>query len=148
MIKKTAKSIKRIKNHFSEIFHPHYHPHEIALGFGIGSFISILPTPGFSVILGLIAISIFSKLNKIALFSAFLLFNPFMLMPLYTLSYQIGDFIFWDIPVLKFKFEILNQLYTYSRRFLIGNIIVSTTVAIVSYWVFRFIFFMRKLKIS
>ena len=133
-----------IKNYFNNIFHQHFPPHEIALGFGIGVLISTLPTPGLSVILGLVAISIFSKLNKIALFSAFLFFNPFVLMPIYTLSYQIGNFIFWDIPVLNSKIEILNQLYTYSSRFLVGNIIVSVTTAILSYWVVRLIFFIRK----
>ena len=42
-------SIKdRIKHHFAEVIRLKTSGHAIALGFAVGSFISILPTPGFS----------------------------------------------------------------------------------------------------
>lgn len=47
-----VKSFKeKIMHHFHEALRIKKSPHSIALGFGIGTFIGILPTPGFGVLL-------------------------------------------------------------------------------------------------
>lgn len=55
MIKKWT---TKIKEHFQEIIRTKPSPHAIALGFTIGTFISILPTPGLNFALGLLEVKI------------------------------------------------------------------------------------------
>ena len=55
------------------------------------------------------------------------------MVPLYWLSYELGDWFFTDAPVTVFHLEWVNDILTYSRRFLFGNLILATVIAFMSY---------------
>ncbi|MBU0760635.1 MAG: DUF2062 domain-containing protein [Nanoarchaeota archaeon] len=130
--------IQKIKKHFKEVLEIKTAPKEIAAGFALGTFLAILPTFGFGVLIGLLVILIFKRVSKISMIVAFAIWNPLVLIPIAALSYKIGDIILSEVPRYSFKIEVINQVYVYSRRFILGNIIVATTFTIISYFVVYF----------
>jgi uncharacterized protein len=131
---------KKIKEHFLEVIRTKTSPHNIGLGFATGTFISILPTPGFNIILGLLVLLIFKKMNKFSLFAGILFWNPLTSIPIYYLSYQIGDFLFGSTSVVLYELNLLGQINLYARRFLIGNVILALLTATTSYFIIKWIF--------
>ncbi len=140
-MKKYKKKYKdKLKHHFAQVLKTKNSPHEIALGFAIGVLIAVLPTPGISVLLGVLIILIYEKINKYSLFGALALFNPFFMIPFYYLSFKVGDLIFGTEPVLRFNIVFLNAVYNYTRRYLVGNLIVAVITSIMAYFIFKYIF--------
>jgi len=132
MIKKFK---EKIKKHFQEVIELKTTPHEIALGFAVGTAIAVLPTFGLGIFIGILLVLIFKKLSKLSLFIAFAFWNPLLLILTTTISYALGDWLFSDLPVLNMKFKILNLIFTFTRRFLIGNLIVTAVFTVLSYGV-------------
>jgi len=130
MIKKYK---EKIRKHFREVIKIKKSPFSIALGFALGTFLAILPTFGFGILIGLLIILIFKNISKVAMLAAFAIWNPLVLVPLAAASYKLGDIILADIPVRTLRFEILNRAYIYSRRYLVGNFIISLVSSILSY---------------
>ena len=108
-------------------------PHDIASGFAIGTFIALLPTFGFSILLAFVFLALFPTINRPAALLALAIWNPLVQVPIYTLSYQIGDLLFSSAPLLSYKFEILNQIYYFTRRFLIGHLLLTIIITVISY---------------
>ena len=129
----------KIKKHFRDVWEIKTSSHSIALGFAIGTLIAVLPTPGFGVLLGLFLVLIFKRINKFSLIVAFVFWNPFVLLPFYYLSYKIGNILFGSLPVIKYDVVILDQIYNFSRRFLVGNLLIAIFLSITSYFLIRFI---------
>ncbi|MFH1592426.1 MAG: DUF2062 domain-containing protein [Candidatus Woesearchaeota archaeon] len=127
----------KIKKHFQAVIRTKKSPHSIALGFAIGTLIGILPTPGFNILLGVLVVLIFRKVSKFSLFGALAFWNPIVLIPLYFWSYKIGGLIFGSAPVVEYELTILEQIYHFSRRFLVGSIILAPCFSILSYFLMR-----------
>jgi uncharacterized protein (DUF2062 family) len=130
----------KFKHHFEEVVKTKSSPHEIGLGFAIGVLIAILPTPGISVLIGVLIVLTYKNVNKYSLFGALAIFNPFFMIPFYYLSFKIGNLIFDSEPILRFNIVFLNVVYNYTRRYLIGNFIVSIVTSIISYFVVKYSF--------
>ncbi len=128
---------EKLKHHFHEVMMTKKSEHSIALGFTIGTFISILPTPGFNILLGLLVVLIYKKVNKFSLFIAMAVWNTLTLIPIYWLSYKIGDLLFGSVPVVKYNIVILDQIYNFSRRFLVGNFILAVVISPLSYFIVK-----------
>jgi len=126
---------EKIKKHFHEIMKVKHSDHSIALGFAIGTFISILPTPGLSILLGLLVVLIFKKVNKFSLFIGLIVWNTFTLIPIYWMSYKIGDLLFGSVPVVKYNIVLLDNIYNFSRRFIVGNFILALIISPLSYFI-------------
>ncbi len=143
------KLIKKTKEHFNSIIKTEKTPHHIAIGFAIGTFIGIIPTPGISVILAFLVILIYPKVNKIAIFGALAVWNPFVTIALYPPSYRIGNLLFKDAPLIKFETVIVDQIYNFSMRFLVGNLILALAISAISYLIVRIVvqLFQKKKKL-
>ncbi len=129
---------EKLKHHFHEVMKAQISEHSVALGFAIGTFINILlPIPGSNILTALFVILLFKKVNKLSLFVALVLWNAFTLAPIYLLSYKIGDLIFSTTPIVKYNVVILDQIYDFSRRYLIGNIIVAAIISPASYFIVK-----------
>ena len=137
--KKRKRFSKKVKEHFREVLEIKTSTHSIALGFAIGTFISMLPTPGFNILLGFLIILIFKRINKFSLFGSLVLWNPLTLFPFYFLMYKLGNLMFSSAPVIRFNIVIMDQIYNFSRRFLIANIIIAIIMSIISYFVVRMV---------
>jgi uncharacterized protein (DUF2062 family) len=129
----------KVRHHFEDVWKLKNTPHSIALGFAIGTFLAVLPTPGFSILLGFLVILIFERVNKFSLMAAMAFWNPIILIPVYSLSYLIGDFFFGQLPVVEIRIRLLEQAYNLTRRFLIGNVILAIIFSIASYFIIKVI---------
>ena len=124
---------RKIEKHFEEVLRIKTSPHSIALGFAIGTAIAVLPTFGLGVLIGLLVVLIFEKVSKISLFAGLAVFNPLITVSLYGLAFKIGDFVLSSSPVKTYKFWLWNQQFNYSRRFLVGNLILTVILTTLSY---------------
>ena len=138
--------MSQLGQHLSEVIRIKKSTHSIALGFSIGTFISILPTPGFSILIGLLILLIFKKVNKIAMLAAFVIWNPLVQAPIYLLSYKLGDLLLGAYPVVEYQLPFWYTVYHFSRRFFVGNLIIGVCLAITSYFLVKQLaqFYQRK----
>jgi len=134
MVKRYLKDlVEKTKKHLNEVIKIKKEPHAIASGFAIGTFIAILPTFGFGILIGLFVILIFKRISKLAMLAAFAVWNPLILTLMYPMDYYVGELLIINEPVYSYKLEIFNQLFIYSRRFMIGSIVIGITFALLSY---------------
>ena len=126
---------KKLSSYLSDVLSIKTSPNSVALGFAIGSFIAITPTPGFSVLIGLLIVFLFRNVSKLALFVALALWNPITVIPFHILSLKIGSILFGSFPVVEYKLSMLDQIFVFSRRYLIGNLVIASFVSIISYFV-------------
>jgi uncharacterized protein len=129
--------MRDFKKHLGEVVRIKKTPHSIALGFAIGTFIAVLPTIGIGIFIALLVVLVYPRVSKISLFGSFLIWNPFILVPLYALSYTIGNLIYSGIPMIEQEGAFLTGIYNISREFFLGNLIVAGSIAILSYFILR-----------
>ena len=128
------KAIKeKIKHHFEEVIKTKRSPKSIALGLSLGSFIALLPIPFIDFFIGLLLITIFPKINKYALVLGLLIWNPVTKIPIYAFSYKLGDMIFGSSHLILYDMNMLTKIYTYSRRFLVGNLLLAILISLIIY---------------
>lgn len=76
-------------------------------------------------------------MNKFSLFAGIFFWNMLTSIPIYYFSYQIGDFLFGKSALVVYELSLLNHIYLYARRFLIGNITLALAISIISYFILR-----------
>ena len=108
-------------------------PASIALGFTLGSFIAILPTPGFGAFLALSLTLVFKIFNRLAVIIAITLWNPLLLVPLYYLSYLLGSVLLARPITPPEEVSLYEMLSEYTYAFLLGNFIFAVLISLVSY---------------
>jgi len=109
-------------------------PHQVAFGFGLGSFIGTLPIPFIDFFIGILLIIIFPKLHKLSLFAGIALWNPLTKIPVYSISYGVGNALYKSLPIVNFPIPAQYAGYEFTRRFLVGNFIVATIITVASYF--------------
>lgn len=127
----------KLKRHFLEVLRTKTSDHSVAMGFAVGSFVAILPTPGLSILMGFAIVAIFKTINKYALFLAMVVWNIWTLAPIYWASYEIGEAIFGDADKITFEVQEWDQVFDYSLRFLVGNLFLSIPISALSYFVVK-----------
>lgn len=108
-------------------------PHQLAQGFALGTFISILPTPGLNILLATVLLATFKQLNKAALFAALTVWNTLVVAPLYALSSKLGALFFATKPLIAFDLVFGTYLNTTVKHFLVGNVVLAAGITIASY---------------
>jgi uncharacterized protein len=131
--KATQKAIEKIKAKLHELNKTHTDPHAVALGFSIGTFISILPTPGFNILIGIFILLLYPKLNKMSIFIGLAVWNPLTAIPIYIASFKIGSFLFGNTDIVTIEFTIWEKAFHFTQRFLVGNVLLATIIALSSY---------------
>ena len=121
-------------NHYNELLNTHSSPKSVAIGFSLGAFIAVLPTPGIGILLGLLTIFLFPKVSKLALFIAMAIFNPLVLTPIYAMNYQIGDYFLSGTEIMAIDFFAGNSFYHLTLRLLLGSVIMAFIIAVTSYF--------------
>ena len=139
----------KIKEHLKEVLELKTSPHSIAAGFALGTLIAILPTFGLGIFIGLALLLVFKKVSKVSMLISFAVWNPLVLALMIPLDYAVGDYILSSVPAKTYKWEILNRLFVYSRRFLVGSIINAVVVSTISYiLVLYFVYKYQKKKMK
>jgi len=128
---------RQLQEQWAKLLLGDFTPHTIALGMAIGTLVSLLPTFGFSALLALLLIFIFPNINRPAIFISLIIWNPLFQIPIYAASFQLGAMLFTDAPLVKYDIEILNQLYSFTQRFLIAHLIIVSGLTVVTYVITR-----------
>ncbi|WP_196890677.1 DUF2062 domain-containing protein [Aureivirga marina] len=137
---------------FKSIFKIEDHPEKIAKGFAMGSFIGMMPIPGFQVLVSLAFASLF-KLNKkaacVAVFNTNLVTGLFIFSFNYWLGKKIlgieSGFTFpekLDIHFISTIFKAGSEVYI---SLIVGGIVTGIVFAIIAYYILKNIL-SRKLK--
>lgn len=111
-----------------------YTPHQVAASFAIGTFICMLPTLGLGFAVFVILSFVFRRLNKLALFSTGVIFNPVLKSGVWVVSLAIGfavlgpveGFSAGDVPTLADGSAIVVRL-------VFGSFVLAVPTAIVAY---------------
>jgi uncharacterized protein (DUF2062 family) len=127
------------QRYFHELLHKHTDDHAIAIGFAVGTFIALVPNPPFAgLLLGALALFLYPRMNKIALFGAIALFNPFVLIPFYSLTIGVAHWFFGPSFALPSFTEFhFHQWLRPASQYLVTNLILSTLFAAFGYFLMR-----------
>ena len=142
---KVKKYLLRLYHKYSFLFKRYYYAimvseksdHMIALSFAIGTEVAIFPTPGFSTAIGFGLLAIFKQLNKMAVLLSMLIWNAFTVLPVYWLSYQVGNSLNEYLPEINTEIEWLASVILFFKQFAIGNLMVTIPISILSYFIAR-----------
>jgi uncharacterized protein len=124
---------KKIVKYLREINEVKTTPAAIALGFAMGTFFAILPLFGASIVVGLLFLLLFRKVNKLSMLIAFAVWNPLTLIPIYYISFRLGDWILGNTPMVEYELALLDRVYHVSRRLLLGSGFLAIAMSIASY---------------
>lgn len=128
-----ARVVERVRERLWESFIEKHTPHEVAFSFSLGVFITMLPTLGTGVLVFFGLAYLFTRLSKIALFASVLVFNPVVKWGVYGTSYSLGRYLLGPVPGVSFESVSLSMGYDVLVRLWLGNLILATAVAIISY---------------
>ena len=116
-----------------------------ALGFALGTFISLLPTPGFNFALALLLASWF-RLHKATVLVSLAVWNVFVTAPLFALSYKLGNMLFPAPATASVASQWQAQVIAFVQGFLVGNLIIAVGITAVSYALVLLIFWLIRDK--
>lgn len=116
-----------------------------ALGFAVGTFISLLPTPGFNFALALLLASWF-RLHKATVLLSLAIWNVFVTAPFFALSYRLGNWLFPAPATASVTAQWQAQAISFVQGFLVGNLIVAGVVTAVSYTIVLSILWLLRQK--
>lgn len=109
-------------------------PQSLALGVAVGTFWAILPTPGFSIALGITTYLIWKKVSKLGLLVAYAIWNPLVTAPIYSISYQLGN-LFYDKNIeITYRITWFSKVLHFTQRFLLGAAIIAAICSFICYW--------------
>lgn len=118
--------------------HAHGTPHEVALGFSVASYLSILPTPGLSIVAGF-ALSLVVPMSKVSLALGFAVFNPLVCVLLvYPWALPIGQSVLEAMPDLDFAgVSRVQWLAEAGAALMLGAAVAGLLIAVPAYALIR-----------
>lgn len=124
-----------IQHRIQQLAQPQSSPQAVALTFGLGTLIAILPTPGFGIFVGMALVLVFKSLSKIAMAVSITLWNPILQVPVYYSSYVLGSWLLGQPAVLNYDESWISIMTHYTQAFLLGNSILASVISAASYGV-------------
>ena len=136
---------ERVKENVKALLNVEASAHNQAFGFALGTFISLLPTPGFNFALALLLASWF-RLHRATVLISLTVWNVFVTAPLFALSYRLGNILFPAPATGSIATQWQAQVISFVQGFLVGNLIIAVGVTAVSYTIVLLIiwFFQHK----
>jgi uncharacterized protein (TIGR03546 family) len=138
----------KFKKILVKLIREHNSPHEVALGAGIGAFISVLPIYGLHTVLVVLAAIIVKPANKIAIFLGTNLSLPPTIPFITWAAYEIGRFILnKGLPPLDwgfFKNLSFNKIVSFYQPLFLGSLVLGAVCAIIVYGLTFFV--IKKIK--
>lgn len=108
-------------------------PHDLGMAFAIGTFISVLPTPGLNFVLTTLILARWTRLHRAAMLASLGVWNMAVTTPLYALSMKLGQWLLGSSDVtLEWSLFIEEPLLAV-QGFLVGNVVMALTTAVFSY---------------
>lgn len=134
--------LKNIKLFFIKLAKARNTVNEIALGMGIGTFISVFPTFGFGTLLVLF-LNRFIKFNLVAALAASLISNPFTSPFFLIFSFKVGSVILGIDMVFSLE-NWKENLADTGLVMLLGSFIVSGSSAVIAFLITRWLVLMYR----
>jgi len=122
-----------VRERLESAFLDDYTPQEVAFSFGLGLFITALPTLGTGVLIFLALVYLCKQLSKIALFASILVLNPAVKWGVYASSYWLGQRLLGPVPGFSFDGVDLAAGPAVLTRLWVGNLILAGVFAAVGY---------------
>ncbi|SFS01111.1 hypothetical protein SAMN05216559_2449 [Halomicrobium zhouii] len=133
-------NVGRAKRLLRRSFSEDHTTEEVARSFGLGVFITMLPTLGVGFLVFLVLAAVFDSMSKLALVASAVVFNPVVKWGVYGLSLGLGMFLLGPVEGVTMTDASLSAAPAVVLRLVVGNVILAVAVAAVSYVVsFRFI---------
>jgi uncharacterized protein len=133
-IAETYNNIRRkIRRQYFQLLMEKTSAGNIALSFALGTFIAILPTPGFGIFIALLVAYFVKRLNNLSILASFAFWNPLLLAPVYLLSYKIGDWMFHPAMTMVSDIEWVNTVIYFLKSYMIGNAILAVLFSVGAY---------------
>jgi uncharacterized protein len=126
----------RVRREFEAAFAEDHTPHEVGASFGVGVFLTALPTLGLGLLVFVALVALFDRISKIAIFASVVVLNPAIKPAVYVGSYQLGDRLLGAEPIALFDGG-LGTATDATLRLLVGNLLLAAVLAVVGYVVVR-----------
>lgn len=112
-------------------------PHQLGLAFALGTFISILPTPGLNFLIASLMLSKWRHLHKAAMIASLGIWNTLVVAPLYTLSFHLGRWLFGSSLSGASGVSLFEEPLLWVQGFLVGNVVMAVATAVICYFVVK-----------
>jgi uncharacterized protein (DUF2062 family) len=132
----TKKLRQWLSGHLHRLCTENCSPHDVALGFSLGTFINIL-APGISIFIALLVLLVYRRLNKLSFFVALAVWNWVTLVPVYALSYEVGSRLFGHLPRFSYDLFKPDKIMSISKNLILANLIVAGVISVCSYFLVR-----------
>lgn len=106
---------------------------EVAQSFGIGVFITMLPTLGVGFLVFLVIALLFDRLSKLALLASAVVFNPVVKWGVYAASFGLGVALLGPVEGVTTAEVSLDAAPGVVLRLVVGNVILAVAAAVPSY---------------
>lgn len=113
-------------------FREEHTSHEVASSFAIGVFVTALPTGGLGIGLFFVLVSVYSWINKPAIFASVAVLNPIVKPAVYLASFQVGGFIIGSPSITEIEPAAETALIAI-QQLLVGNVILAIVLSLVGY---------------
>ncbi len=124
----------RVREEMEKALKEQHTPRQTAFSAALGTFITVLPTLGVGILFFLLISKLFSSINKLALFTCVIVFNPVMKYPIYLISYSIGSLATASsAPEETLETALTSQALDATQTMLLGNLILAATLSILAY---------------
>ncbi len=115
-----------------EAFREEHTPHQVGVSFGIGIFITTLPTGGLGVGLFFVFAALWSWISKPAIFASVAVLNPFVKPVVYVASFQVGSLLLGSRSIRSGQ-TAAESAGIAAQKLLIGNLLVAVCLSVVGY---------------
>lgn len=127
---------ERIRAEFETAFAEDHTPHEVGFSFGLGVFLTILPTLGLGLLVFLVLVAVSDRISKIAIFASVVVVNPAVKPAVYVGSYKLGDRLLGAELVGPVDGS-LGTAVDATLRLLVGNVLLAAVLAAIGYMIVR-----------
>jgi len=134
-----------IKDRIRSLFELNDPPHKLALAFAVGVFVAFSPTIGLHTV-SCLALGWMFRLNKVVIFTAAFINNPWTMVPIYGFCIWFGIKITGAdaaVPAIAWKELNFSNSYLvlkpYLWSYVAGTLIVGAIAAFISYFLFHWV---------
>jgi len=113
-------------------FRAEHTPHQIGASFGLGIFVTALPTGGLGIALFFVFARLWSWINKPATFASIAVLNPFVKPTVYVASFTIGGILLGPRSI-RSQETTAESTGIALQQLLVGNFVVAACLAIAAY---------------
>ncbi len=115
-----------------DAFREEHTPHQVGVSFGIGVFITSLPTGGLGVGLFFVFAALWSWISKPAIFASVAVLNPFVKPAVYVASFQIGGVLLGSRSIRSGE-TAAETAGIAVQQLLLGNLLVAVCLSVLGY---------------